>query len=91
MRWIVYLWWPQCPAESVLGTPLLDSCVVWRRARPARKLLLPRHCAVQGGSPGVSSAGGRVDPELAPEFSNQALGSGTDSSFPEEGLLGTVF
>lgn len=91
MGWNLHLWWPQCPVGSVLTTPLLDSCVVWRRARPAGKLLLPRCCAVQGGSPGVSSAGGRVDPELAPEFSNQAWGSGTDSSFPEEGLLGTVF
>lgn len=86
----MHLWWLQRPVESVLGTPLLDSCLVWRRARPARKLLLPRCCTVQGGSPGVSSAGGRVDPELVSEFSNQAWGSGRDSSFSEEGLLGIV-
>lgn len=86
----MHLWWLRCPVESVLGTPLLDSCVVWRRARPARKLLLPRRCAIQGGSPGVSSAGGRVDPELVSEFSSQAWGSGTESSFSEEGLLGIV-
>lgn len=55
----MHLWWLQRPVESVLGTPLLDSCLVWRRVRPARKLLLPRRCTVQGGSPGVSSAGGR--------------------------------
>lgn len=87
----MHLRWLQCPAELVLGIPLLDSCVVWRQARPARKLLLPRRCAIQGGSPGVSSVGGRMDPEPISEFSNQAWGSGTDISFPEEGLLALCF
>lgn len=77
------LYLPQCPGESdVLRTSLLDRCVVWKTASPARKLpLLPGLDAVQGSSPGMSSAEDRVDRESASGISTDlAQDSGTDSS-----------
>lgn len=65
--------------------------MVCKTARPARKLLLlPRLDAVQGGSPGTSSAKGRGDCEPALGiFTDLAQDSGTDSSSLGEGLLGS--
>lgn len=66
--------------------------MVWTPARPARKLLLlPLLDADQASVPGISSAEDRVDHEPAPGmFTDWAEGSGTDSSSPEEGLLGST-
>lgn len=75
----------------MLRTPLLNRCVAWKTARPARKLpLLPQLDAVQGSSPGLSSAEGRGDHEPAPGiFTDLTQDSGTDSSSLDEGLLGS--
>lgn len=65
--------------------------MVWKTARPDRKLLLlPRLDAVQGSSPGMSSAEGRGDPEPASGIvTDLAQDSGTDSSSLGKGLLGS--
>lgn len=50
----------------------------------------PRLDAVQGSSPGMACAEGRVDRQPASGiFTDLAQDSGTDRSSPEEGLLGS--